>query len=45
MTDIDFYVKFRLEIERMYAPYVLNECETIRIEDKKNRNRHIAYQR
>ncbi len=35
MTDIDFYVQFRLEIERMYAPYVLNECETIRIEDEK----------
>lgn len=34
MTACELYIKFRMEIETMYAPYVLAECdEVIRIED------------
>lgn len=37
MTDYELYVKFRTEIEAMYAPHVLAECdEVIRIMDKDN---------
>lgn len=35
MTDCELYAKFRTEIETMYAPHVLAECdEVIRIMDK-----------
>ena len=29
MTDIEMYVEFRNEIEQMYAPHILNECDEV----------------
>lgn len=29
MTDCELYIKFRTEIETMYAPYVLAECDEV----------------
>lgn len=31
MTDCEMYVKFRTEIESMYAPHILKQCKVIRI--------------
>lgn len=31
MTECEMYVKFRTEIETMYAPHIINECQTVRI--------------
>ena len=35
MTDCEMYVKFRTEIDSMYAPEVLKQCQVIRIADGK----------
>lgn len=35
MTDCEMYVKFRTEIDSMYAPHILKECQVIRITDGK----------
>ena len=29
MIECELYVKFRMEIEELYAPYVLNECDEV----------------
>ena len=36
-TNINMYIKFRTEIEEMYAPYVLNQCDVIEIFNEKNK--------
>lgn len=35
MTDCEMYSRFRAEIDSMYAPHILKECEVIRIADGK----------
>ena len=29
MTECEMYAKFRAEIEEMYAPHILNECDEV----------------
>lgn len=33
MTECEMYVKFRTEIDAMYAPEILKECQVIKIMD------------
>lgn len=37
LTDGEMYVKFRTEIDSMYAPKIMELCEVVRIEDEENK--------